>query len=672
MKTKIRYKFLLIGLAFCLAISLAIAMLFGKTEEAHAASATDPDLAMFAFTKVGTTYYSVELKDSSVKYAKIPDVYNNLPVKEIASNGFAMCSQLEEFDIPASITKIGNGAFYGCEKLNFATLLEVENIGQNAFGMCDELDGVIIPSSVTKIGQNAFKYTSATLYADKTKEETASWNNWLAQHDGVVKYRDEDYIATSRITTNNQSGYQIEKVNINAPTKTLILDYFNPNHPENPYNYTEADGTLPILSIIGRAFEKANLDAVSIGGNYNHPIRIEGYAFAKADESQSNYPYNINSIYLGNNVYFADIYKNKEIPASSVFYKSTAKEIILPNTMDTICDNMFQNCSNLKTICFMDSVPNVLPAYITTIGSEAFKNCSLPKLSIEASDATVGSNVFVGWKDKKVTVCFTESEDAPAGWEPDWYGGEGTPLYAEELPDGWYHITCHMKVGDKWYKGIGKYNSEVETMLPDLSIGLSYDSEWKDNVSFNGDSLTSIPEGSEGNKVFYAKMTAKVYTLRFYMNGSSYATAQYTIFNSVHFAATPMNYTNFSGWHYNSMEGKIYTSLPQFCYGDLNFYATGTYNHPYIDVPGLPYDPNFPGKLPPNIIVVPPPSYPPPYGYMSAGRTTSESSLGEETVYESEREYITDISEQESILSAEETEDDKFILKRINVAFTIH
>ncbi len=60
------------------------------------------------------SYYIVSRSsDTSKASIIIPTTYNDLPVKEIATEGFAYLSQLSTIYIPSSITKIGNGAFNG-------------------------------------------------------------------------------------------------------------------------------------------------------------------------------------------------------------------------------------------------------------------------------------------------------------------------------------------------------------------------------------------------------------------------------------------------------------------------------------------------------------------------------------------------------------------------------
>ena len=66
-------------------------------------------------------------------------------------------SPVENYVIPASVTEIGNSAFYRCSALKTLTMPEgLVTIGNKAFNDCDKLTEITIPDSVTTIGDFAF------------------------------------------------------------------------------------------------------------------------------------------------------------------------------------------------------------------------------------------------------------------------------------------------------------------------------------------------------------------------------------------------------------------------------------------------------------------------------------------------------------------------------------
>ena len=57
------------------------------------------------------------------------------------------------YNIPDSVTRIGNLAFYWCESLTSINIPDsVTSIGNKAFSWCDSLTNINIPDSVTSIG----------------------------------------------------------------------------------------------------------------------------------------------------------------------------------------------------------------------------------------------------------------------------------------------------------------------------------------------------------------------------------------------------------------------------------------------------------------------------------------------------------------------------------------
>ena len=97
-------------------------------------------------------------------------------LKALGDGVFVDCGKLETVELPSGITKIGAGAFATCGSLKEFTIpANVETIGETAFALCEKLEKITIPKSVKKIGQAAFaRCPLKTVYYDGTAEEWAN------------------------------------------------------------------------------------------------------------------------------------------------------------------------------------------------------------------------------------------------------------------------------------------------------------------------------------------------------------------------------------------------------------------------------------------------------------------------------------------------------------------
>ena len=75
---------------------------------------------------------------------------------------YAIGKQDTLFTIPASVTSIGDSAFYYCDALTSIVIPDsVISIGYYAFEYCSSLTSIVIPDSVTRIGSGAFAYCNS-------------------------------------------------------------------------------------------------------------------------------------------------------------------------------------------------------------------------------------------------------------------------------------------------------------------------------------------------------------------------------------------------------------------------------------------------------------------------------------------------------------------------------
>ena len=259
----------------------------------------------------------------------------------IGSDAFADCQNLIEFEMPNSVTKLGNQIFGGEGKpkatkvkisnsltdipemtfMSFTNLSEIEipssvtNIGMKAFLNCTSLQKINIPSSVTNIGMEAF-----------------------FQCIGLQ----EATIAAKSV------GYQSFA------------------HCENLKNVTLQDS---VENIDEQAFSECkSLTKINIPSSVTNLGNLAFYNCTSLQEI--TIPSSVTSI------------------GYVAFYGCTSlQEITIPSSVTSIKNATFVGCSSLKKV--------TIPSSVNSIESSAFSGCTgLSDLAVPSSVTTIGKDAF--------------------------------------------------------------------------------------------------------------------------------------------------------------------------------------------------------------------------------------------------------------------------------------
>lgn len=100
-----------------------------------------------------------QVDGSNTKYSSLNGVLFDKNITKLirCPQGFTETS----YSIPGSVTSIGEGAFFTCEKLTNITIPDgVTSIGSDAFAECSNLTSITIPNNVRSIGDYAFAQCS--------------------------------------------------------------------------------------------------------------------------------------------------------------------------------------------------------------------------------------------------------------------------------------------------------------------------------------------------------------------------------------------------------------------------------------------------------------------------------------------------------------------------------
>ena len=233
----------------------------------------------------------------------------------IAEYAFAQNENLVSITLPASVVKIGDGAFSECAKLSSVTLGSgLENVGEFAFYWCRSIESIILPDSVTDIGHSAFL--------------------------GCVKLAEIEL--SSSLTTIAPYAFAdcstLENISVPTSVKSIGACAF--------YNCTAIKSmTLPFVG------------ETKDGDGALH----FGYIFGATSSYKGNgsyVPNTLKKVTLTNAVIVEDF---------AFFNCSSIESISLPVTVFYIGEGAFSNCSRLNEI--------IIPDGLASLGKNAFSGC---------------------------------------------------------------------------------------------------------------------------------------------------------------------------------------------------------------------------------------------------------------------------------------------------------
>lgn len=319
-------------------------------------------------------YISYEINDSQVTVTgfhrvykgplTIPSEIEGLPVTKIGDEAFKN-SNITSLVIPSSVTHIGYRAFKGLDITSVTFSEGLISIDEAAFSSCEKLTEIKLPDSLKEMGQAAFAGCSAVVSVDTGNglEELP-----ISAFSGCVALKNVK-LGTSLKRIGNQSFYgctaleefiipdNVEVVGFEVfrecpSLKTVVFGDGVTTIERNAFYYCTALENVTFGKSLRVLNEMAfygctALKTVELPDSVTHIYR---YAFAQCHSLVSVKIPDFVTVWYG-------IFENCH----------SLEEYEMPLFSDSINNEMFQYCENLKKITFRNNV--------TKIGKDAFNGC---------------------------------------------------------------------------------------------------------------------------------------------------------------------------------------------------------------------------------------------------------------------------------------------------------
>ena len=251
---------------------------------------------------------------------------------------FDGCTWLETLNMPQGVTEIGKRTFGGCKSLDVELPPQLERIGDKAFYRSG-IKNAILPDTVRSIGSGAFEQTRSMVSATLPTTITA-----VPERMFYASY--------------------VERVSLPVGLQSIgKAAFFNCMH------LTDLQLPEGLITIEGSAFSGCTvLKELTLPGSLKHVGE---------------------KVFGGSNIEIVHVEEGITELAPVMFADCPLTQVDLPNTLTTIQDAAFYNCTKLKEI--------TLPNSVTQLGEGVFQGCSsLSQVRLSENLKTLPTSTFDG------------------------------------------------------------------------------------------------------------------------------------------------------------------------------------------------------------------------------------------------------------------------------------
>ena len=378
-------------------------------------------------------------------------------LKNISAGAFSDCTGLRDIEIPEKVHTIGEDAFSRCVSMNKISLMKNSDltvIGDRAFSMC-AINTFHLPAKLTQLGSGVF-YGSTAMSSVTVAEENQTYQvlngalydaagttllyypaalsgNYVVKNDTVaVADYAFAYSYCANVTLNEgieRLGFgafanaKIRKAELPASLLQMGAECFSGSLVSA---VTFAKGTQ-LSEIPGMAFAYcSNLRAITVPASIEE---IGKCAFAASPVSSVTFESGSVLSYIGETAFTGCPVVSIDFPASVVKIDNSAfsycqnlKHVSWPSdsALRSIGRETFSFCTALKSV--------VLPDQLASVGYQAFYGSGLEELTIGASLVELGDGAFSGCRNL-INIDVSEENPNYTGIEGVVFSKDSTALH---------------------------------------------------------------------------------------------------------------------------------------------------------------------------------------------------------------------------------------------------
>lgn len=354
----------------------------------------------------------------------------------IGDCAFYECDSLYSINLE-NVSQIGAGAFVYCSNLDDIDLTNCSLIGENAFSVCQSLINIKFPDSIYSIPQTAFEYTlweqsapDGVLYAgDFAYKIIGDFT------DSTLTFKDDTYAINDDFLSYNE---YVKKINLPDSLTSIGVSAFEGCSALKTVTIPDSCGvqamafygcsSLTDINYNETAVRTAPTAFVETAWYNSQPDGIVYYgksACAYKGDFKANETIKDGTVVVADGLFYGDEELTSIDIADSVEYIGSMafeecinlREVKLPKSLYTICEETFYGCESLESITLPDvvnigesafahciSLKNiVIPESVEFgIDDSAFLNCtSLQKVTVNGNIQQIGSAVFMNCENLK-------------------------------------------------------------------------------------------------------------------------------------------------------------------------------------------------------------------------------------------------------------------------------